>query len=107
MTRKFVVVRERHYVVAQFAVGRIGLIWPVSAFVENALHPGVRMEVCPFPAVGGVKSTVRVENVRTAEWLWLAESVHGADACRENGQQGYEDDAGKGLAEYAQCFQYR
>ena len=49
MYGQFIVIRECYDVVSEFPVGFIGLGGPILAFVQDALHTRMRVEVGPFP----------------------------------------------------------
>lgn len=98
MHGQLIVVREGHDVVAEFAVGRIGFVGPVCAFVQDALHPGVGMEVGPFPAERRISAVpIGVEDVRSAERPRFGKIVDGAHAGDEDRQKGDQDQCCQGL----------
>ena len=49
MYGQFIVIRECYDVVSEFPVSFIGLGGPILAFVQDALHTRMRVEVGPFP----------------------------------------------------------
>lgn len=48
MYGQFIVIRECYDVVSEFPVSFIGLGGPILAFVQDALHTRMRVEVGPF-----------------------------------------------------------
>ena len=89
MDGDLVVVGEGDNVVVQLLVGVIHFLRPGLALVgrEGTLHPRMGMEARPFPAVRRVQVPVRIEDVRTAERMRLAEVVDGADGGGEHRQK--------------------
>ena len=89
MYGQFIVIRECYDVVSEFPVGFIGLGGPILAFVQDALHTRMRVEVGPFPTKCRVfpSPLVGIENVRAAEWFGFAEIVYGAYTCHKDCQK--------------------
>ena len=65
MGSQFIMVGECHDVISELAVGCIGFSGPVFTLIgrDGALHACVGMEICSFPAVGGVYFGIRIEYV--------------------------------------------
>lgn len=104
MYGQFIVIRECYDVISEFPVGFIGLGGPILAFVQDALHTRMRVEVGPFPTKCRVfpSPLVGIENVRAAEWFGFAEIVYGAYTCHKDCQKSDQYECNDG---FAQCGQ--
>jgi hypothetical protein len=81
MDGEFVVIGEGDDVIAELLVLRQCLIRPLLTFVhrERPFDTGMGMEIGPLPAVSGIQTAVGVEDVRTAERVWVTEVVNGTE----------------------------
>ena len=95
-------VRECHYVIAETLQGIIHSLRCVVTFVEYSLHLGVGVEVGPFPCVRRIQSCIRVEDVRSREWLRPGEAVdrtHSAYAHQRKQNKQYDGQTAAGYAQ--------
>ena len=76
---ELVVIGKGDDIVAQAAVYRVCIGGVIGAFVHRpgTVHPGMRMEVGPFPAQRAVQRSIGVEDIRAAERPGRAKMIYG------------------------------
>ena len=74
----------------------------MGAFIEYAFHACVGVEVGPFPSVLRIQSCIRVEDVRSREWLRPGEAVDRTDSAYAHQREQNKQYDGQTAAGYAQ-----
>ena len=82
MYGEFIVIGEGYYVITESLESVIYVGRPVFTFVHYDFDAGVRVEVCPFPAICSVETSIGVVYVGTGKRIRTPKTINRTETCR-------------------------